>query len=847
MKSAPTRHDFARVLIALLACCLGFGLFAPAAQASALVPLSGGKAPKPAPAARPGLAPQPAAGTVAALATPEEGKPTSKADAAAHRAPLQPSVTHQSAAKANGLAAAAAAAGCTAADFGGRSGSALVQQVTASSLDCINSLFPLKGSDAHAVFQESQMVTVANALRDASASYPGDDSTSVGQLVLFLRAGYFVQWYDAADVGTYGTALQTAIRGALDAFFASSHSRDVTEANGATLAEAVTLIDSAQQNARYLYVVKRQLASYNSSWNTSWSMKASLNNVYTVLWRGHQNADFLPAVQADPSILTALHDFPVTNSAQLGTDVDYLVSNSGLELGRFLQHPELLSTVQPLVKDLMNRSSSTGPSSTLWVNSASEAYSYDLANCSLYGICDLPAQLKASVLTTKFVCSPSITIIAQTMTADQLTATCTSLTGEDAFFHNIVRDNGPVANDHNTNIEVVVFNSSSDYQKYAGIIYDMSTDNGGMYLEGDPSSVTNQPRFVAYHAEWVPDFSIWNLNHEYTHYLDGRFDMAGDFNAGVSTPTIWWIEGFAEYESYAYRNVTYTDAITQAGLGTYKLSTLFGTTYENTDQTRTYNWGYLAVRYMLQSHRADVDTMLGYFRAGNWAAAQTLFNTTIGTRYDADWATFLAACAKGNCGSLGQTNQPPTAGMAAVVNGLTVNFTDASKDSDGTIASRAWDFGDGTTSTAANPSKTYAKAGTYTVKLTVTDNQGATASATQAFTVAGTAQCTDPDTRVLGKNCSRSNLAATTGNYSYMYLYLPAGVSTLKINSSGGTGNADLYYSNSGWATTSNYTTASVRTGNTESLTIKNPPAGATYISLYAKTSFSGVTLTTSY
>ena len=54
------------------------------------------------------------------------------------------------------------------------------------------------------------------------------------------------------------------------------------------------------------------------------------------------------------------------------------------------------------------------------------------------------------------------------------------------------------------------------------------------------------------------------------------------------------------------------------------------------------------------------------------------------------------------------------------------NFTDTSADSDGTIASRSWNFGDSTTSTATNPSKTYAAAGTYTVTLTVTDNSGAT-------------------------------------------------------------------------------------------------------------------------
>lgn len=67
--------------------------------------------------------------------------------------------------------------------------------------------------------------------------------------------------------------------------------------------------------------------------------------------------------------------------------------------------------------------------------------------------------------------------------------------------------------------------------------------------------------------------------------------------------------------------------------------------------------------------------------------------------------------------------------------GLIVKFTDHSTDSAGTITAHAWVFGDGGTSTAANPSHLYPKAGTYSVSETVTDTAGYVLAQTTAVTI----------------------------------------------------------------------------------------------------------------
>ena len=79
-------------------------------------------------------------------------------------------------------------------------------------------------------------------------------------------------------------------------------------------------------------------------------------------------------------------------------------------------------------------------------------------------------------------------------------------------------------------------------------------------------------------------------------------------------------------------------------------------------------------------------------------------------------------------------NQPPTATIqASATSGpapLAVVFHGQGSDADGTVVSYAWQFGDGTSASQQDPTKTYAAKGTYVVTLTVTDNAGLTGSAT---------------------------------------------------------------------------------------------------------------------
>jgi PKD repeat protein len=148
------------------------------------------------------------------------------------------------------------------------------------------------------------------------------------------------------------------------------------------------------------------------------------------------------------------------------------------------------------------------------------------------------------------------------------------------------------------------------------------------------------------------------------------------------------------------------------------------------------------------------------FQAGTYAV--TLIVTDNGGISDSDTLSIKVNA---------PVNQTPKAvASASVTSGivpLIVNFSSAgSSDNDGRIASYQWAFGDGGTSTLANPSYTYNKAGTFNAKLTVTDNAGDSASALVQVIVSENSNTINAPTNLTSRQSGTYLMLSWTDNSS---------------------------------------------------------------------------------
>ncbi|PFH07767.1 microbial collagenase [Collimonas sp. PA-H2] len=727
-------------------------------------------------AAVPAATPEPALATQAPMPRARQTLPPSPEQSRFNLSPskkprtdLLPPLTRPAAG--NRSKSTAAAPDCRDMDvLTGYDGNALADYiVNLPDYECHYGLFSLTAAQAAKAYSAGNFSAVANRFTQEARTYNAG-SRALVNLLIYLRAGYYLASSNviSAPSSSLLAALRPPIRQLVDGdFLFRENAVAPTSAS-----ETLKLITNMGDEPYYLGSMKNLVLRYTNTVSNPNAAQAlrqptaagGFTGALTVIFYAHGRADGKLMLQNDATYAAALNNFVVSNkSALLPTETAYQLTDAANEAFRFFQYPAQKNAVKAMIQALLADTSMTGAGSELWLAAAVSVKYNDNANCAEYGTCNFEARLADAVLKNKYTCSPSISIRAQDMNPAQMQASCALLKTEEAYFHDMLQTGGKaVANDHNTSLEVVVFDDYSNYSKYAAAIYGISTNNGGIYLEGSPDGAGNQARFIAHQASWMrPLFKIWNLEHEYIHYLDGRFDMFGDFGASTAKPTVWWIEGLAEYLSKKNDD---QEAIDSSRSGVYRLSQIFGNTYAMNDyQLRAYRWGYMATRFMFERHRNDVDVITGKFRVGDYEGYQNTM-AYIGARYDSEFASWVM--------SAGTSGEPP-----------------------------------------------------------LPDGPQLPSCASSSY---------------LGKNCAISGFSATERTYAY--IQLPEGAKNLKLRTSGGSGDVDLYVALDRYPSPASYDAVSNGAGNRESITISAPASKRWYyILLNARQAFSSVTLAATY
>ena len=536
---------------------------------------------------------------------------------------------------------------CDLQGFANKQGSALAEHILSMDFSCLGELFDdAEKSIRIRAFRASNMLSIAEITEQRANSYNGNDEL-LANYYLYLRTGYYNHFYHAEEMDWFPdnkTQVDQAMISALTAFTENLHFFDINREHAIVLNEVLTATDSAEQQKHFLPVYKRYLTQFNQNRVDQETIAIAVNSIFVSLFRGHQRSEFRQAVAEDFELIRILKNFALSDWI-LGTSVEWLAGNSSLELARFLQYDEadIYSSVVSAVQDIFDRYdffSGEGFDISVW---ALKNVLY-FEKCEEFQVCGVKEQLKEQVFSKgKHQChQTSVRIQSQNLTEEQLMNSCEILANQEIYFHDkLMTHQIPVRDDFNEILEAIVFSNVYNYILYSDLFFGNDTNNGGIYLEGDPSDSSNTARFFAYRAEWLEGEPVWNLEHEHIHYLDGRFNLYGSFrDYKIDTHnTVWWAEGLAEYISLKDDNPRAFKVLLESSQAP-TLSQIFKTTY-NSSVDFVYYWSYFAIRFMFEEYPSEVDRFLQYFRDGQYDDYLEYLNISIGSKYDVEFSEWL--------------------------------------------------------------------------------------------------------------------------------------------------------------------------------------------------------------
>ncbi|TQV87605.1 collagenase [Aliikangiella coralliicola] len=265
------------------------------------------------------------------------------------------------------------------------------------------------------------------------------------------------------------------------------------------------------------------------------------------------------------------------------------------------------------------------------------------------------------IFTVSKTCNEEVSIRAQTgVTEQQLSTSCSEMSVADTKFHQLFNSQGsPLPSDKTEMLEIFIFHTLADYEKYGNELFGISTNNGGIFIEGDPSKVGNIAKFYAYICEdsWVPyscayKGKVYNLEHEYAHYLNGRYNLYGGF--GYYNLVAGLNEGLSEYIMFGEDHPR-----TLAEVKGEEVPPFYNIMFANYTHPNLYRWSYYATRYMVEKHPNEYNLVISAARAGDKNAYYDTVNGVIdriGNGYEAYVLSITEAKAAPPAATLPPTN-----------------------------------------------------------------------------------------------------------------------------------------------------------------------------------------------
>ncbi|WP_434627037.1 M9 family metallopeptidase N-terminal domain-containing protein [Chromobacterium sp. CV08] len=450
-------------------------------------------------------------------------------------------------------------ADCDPGKFGQLSGQELVRYVASVDGSCVNRLFQADALSYRAVSPANMKLVAAEARRRA-AVWDGQNANGLWPLAVFLKAGYFLQYSHAQEVGDYGPAVDQPVMQVVEAMAANPALWEVKAIDGRgdhdawyrerdarqSVAETLILADSVRKADYALPLLTRFFGRYNAAAKDNWA-RFALHPMQTLLFNMHYQQGFAQKVEQGQLDGLVASLAALTRAGQAAFADEQMFLNTLRETGRFMQYPRTAPQAEAAIAQHLNGEKF----GAAWAEAVYALKTLGKVPCERYGICQAEQELRARLFPNRWSFDNGKLVFETPLSLAEVEPLYYAMKQVQTQLFRVAGTNQPVADDPNAKLRMVIYGSKTAYQRFQGLLNELSTDNGGIYIEKDGTFYTFQRE--------VPKESYLTLEelvrHEYVHYLSGRFIQPGMWGTSEfyrdDRRMPWYDEGFAEFMAWS--------------------------------------------------------------------------------------------------------------------------------------------------------------------------------------------------------------------------------------------------------------------------------------------------------
>lgn len=432
---------------------------------------------------------------------------------------------------------------CSSSELIGLDNDQFTTYIRDNSKDCLRFLF--ESTNNEQIYAKDRVMAVINTANSAIAEYDG--SKDISNYFLYVRGLYYVRFYHNNGL-TIDAEMATAISNAIQRVPTIPGILTVdSDANGALMTEWIGSADATDSWSQYHNTVVSFVSGITDEKAARYNNQAAYNMALNFLYRGQSNDHDgygVNVVGKDANLPGVL--VKVALNATMRKNAEYISDNAVNEILRLFRWSDIAAPQHDAVQQIIDANKRL---TKQWMMVVTGIDTYG-ADCTTFtgNVCATDA-LRQEILALAF---PNVYEFDSgamkfytSLSRKEVEQLYYQLKETQATFFKVTGATEPVAGDTNDVAIFRIYGTKQEYAMYQPFLYNLPSNNGGIYIERDSTLYTYQ------RETWESSFTLEELaRHEYVHYLNSRYlipGFFGDTEMYQNERLTWFDEGMANF------------------------------------------------------------------------------------------------------------------------------------------------------------------------------------------------------------------------------------------------------------------------------------------------------------